>query len=194
VRTRAAALLVLAASAAAAAPGALDLGAVKRELWTTLIAVEEVSAALRGLQAIAGDSQAYDGPLAGEIRNRAVQDLKCAEQRLGRLWRVPGQDDSTLAKVASMQDTLRGLRERVQGLGRTTQKLVDPRPDLRQGVGARPPGVTHLDENWMPPARSAALQDMYTGLQAVERDLEAASADLRALAGTYQVAGELPHL
>jgi plasmid stabilization system protein ParE len=185
-------VLVLAASAAGAARAAVDLGAAKRELWSTLVAVEEVSAALRGLQAIAGDSQAYDVTVAGELRDRAAQDLRRAEQHLGRLWRLPGQEDATLQKVASAQDALRKLRERVQRLGRGTRTPVDPRPDLRQGAAGRPPSAPALDDSWMPPPGSAALEDMITGLKAVLRDLDAASADLRALGGAYQVAGELP--
>jgi plasmid stabilization system protein ParE len=111
-------VLVLTALAAGAGRAAVDLGAAKRELWSTLVAVEDVSAALRGLQAIAGDSQAYDVAVAGELRDRAAQDLRRAEQHLGRLWRLPGQEDGTLQKVAAVQDALRKLRERVQRLGR----------------------------------------------------------------------------
>ena len=193
MRTSGTTVLVLAALAAGAVPAVVDLGAAKRELWSTLVAVEEVSAALRGLQAIAGDSQAYDVTAAGELRNRAAEDLRRAEQHLGRLWRLPGQDDGNLQKVASAQDSLRKLRERVQRLGRATRTPVDPRPDLRQGAVGRPPDGPTPDDNWMPPAGSAALQNMSTGLQAVQRDLDAASADLRALGDAYQVAGELPH-
>jgi hypothetical protein len=187
------AVLVLAASAAGAARAAVDRGAAKRELWSTLVAVDEASVDLRGLQAITGDSQAYDVAAAGELRNRAAQDLRRAEQHLGRLWRLPGQEDGTLQKVASTQDALRNLRDRVQRLGRANRTPVDARPDLRQGAGGRPSAAPPPDESWMPTPGSAALQDMYTGLQSVQRDLDAASADLRALGDIYQVAGELPH-
>jgi plasmid stabilization system protein ParE len=192
VRTSGTTVLVLAALAAGAVPAVVDLGAAKRELWSTLVAVEEVRATLRGLQAIAGDSQAYDVAVAGELRERAEQDLRRAEQHLGRIWRLPGQDDETLKKVAAAQDELRKLRERVQRLGRGTRTLVDPRPDLRQGAAGRPPSPPTRDDSWMPPPGSAALQDMIAGLKAVQRDLETAPADLRALGNAYQVAGELP--
>jgi hypothetical protein len=186
-------VLVLAALAAGAVRAAVDLGAAKRELWSTLVAVEEVRATLRGLQAIAGDSQAYDVAVAGELRDRAEQDLRRAEQHLGRLWRLPpGQDDETLKKVAAVQDGLRKLRERLQRLGRGTRTPGDPRPDLRQGAAGRPPSAPPRDDSWVPPPGSAALEAMIAGLKAVQRDLETASADLRALGNAYQIAGELP--
>lgn len=183
----------LAAAFLGSAPArALELGAVKRELWSAQVGVEQAQVALRGLSAIAGDSQAYDAAVAGELRDRAGQDLRKAEQQVGRLWRVPGQDDETLRHVASVQDSVRKLRERVQRLGRATRAKVDARPDLRKGAAGGSQARAQ-DDDWMPAAGSEALQDTRVELRALWGQVESIEGELRKLAEGYRIADELPH-
>lgn len=186
---RAAACALLVAAQAAAA----ELGAVKRELWSAQVGVEQAQVALRGLAAQIGDPQAYDAAVASELRDRAGQDLRKAEQQLGRLWRVRGQDDAALRRVASVQDSVRKLRERVMRLGRATRAALDPRPDLRKGADGGPPGGPRAaDEGSMPPLGGEALQSARAELRAVWSDAEEIRAELRKLAEGYGVASALP--
>lgn len=177
----------------AAPAGAAELGPLKRELWTAQVGVEQAQVALRGLAALVGDSQAYDAAVAGELRNRAGQDLRKAEQQLGRLWRVRGQDDAALRKVASVQDSVRKLGERVARLGRATRAPLDPRPDLRKGAdGGSAGGPKAPDDGWMPPPGSEALQATRSELRAAWADAEQIRGELRKLAEGYGISDELP--
>ena len=182
------------AGQAGAAPAKVDLGAVKRELWSADVGLEQASVSFRGLDAIAGDDQAYDPQVAGELRSRVVQDLRRAEQHLGLLWQVPGQDDAKMRKVAELQDSMRGVRERVENLGRRTRAGFDPRADTRKGAGRVPPRARTLkqDDPRMPPLGSEALLDTRADLKAVWGALQEVQEKTKQLAEGYEVADRLP--
>jgi hypothetical protein len=202
-----AAALAVAALAAPAAPAApvkakpvRDLGSIKRELWAAEAGVETAAASLRGLQAIAFDSQAYEPVVATQLRDRAERILLESEQHLSKLWKVPGQDDATLRKVASLQDAVRRLRERVQKLGQPTRAQIEPRPDPRRGAGAgeatadagAPEVPGHKpDGGSMPPPGSEAILDVRAELKTVDAELALVEAEARKLTEHYGIADEL---
>jgi hypothetical protein len=199
-----AAALAVAALAVPAAPerakSARDLGSIKRELWAAESSIETAGASLRGLQAIVGDSQAYEPGVATQLRDRAERLLSEAEQRLSQLWKVPGQDDATLRKVASLQDAVRRLRERVQKLGQPTRAQIELRPDTRRGASeaTQDAGTTggpgHKPDGGaiMPPAGSEAMLDMRAELKTVGAELALVEGQARKLTEHYGIADELP--
>ena len=191
------ALAALVASEAGAVEAKIDLGSIKRELWSADVGLEQASVSLRGLGVIADDDQAYDPQVAGELRSRVVQDLRSAEQHLGRLWQVPGQDDARMRQIAALQDSMRGLRERVEKLGHTTRAGLDPRPDTRKGATlpsahALRQASEQADEMWMPPRGSEALQDTRAELKTVWGDLQQVEEQNKQLADVYKVEDRLP--
>ncbi|GAC1340271.1 MAG: hypothetical protein NVSMB23_10320 [Myxococcales bacterium] len=181
-----------------AAEDACELGSIKRELWATEAAVDVAAANLRGLQAIAGDSQAYEPSLATQLRDRAVGRLVEAEQHLSQLWRTPGQEDGMLRQVASLQDAVRRLRERVQKLGQSTRAQVEPRPDTRRGASADPQGVRPAGPapgkraGPMPPADSEAMLDARAEIKTALAQVGQVEDQARKLTERYGIADALP--
>jgi hypothetical protein len=186
-------------AAQARAKAAQDLGSIKRELWATEADIETAGSSLRGLQAIAFDSQAYEPRLATQLRDRAARLLREGEQHLSQLWKVPGQEDATLRQVAALQDAVRKLRERVQKLGQPTRAQVEPPPDTPRDPGARAedggtPDAARLkpDAGAMPPAGSEATLELQAELKAVAAQLELVEGQARKLTEHYGIADELP--